>query len=224
MKSVPKSYRPTFVYTASGIGGKQFYFSTKSHGIVTGRDFGINDGVNRYHPELRELVEKAPPIQVVEIGPGLGEFVPTVAQSKMPMPIAIDVINYEDLLKEMTQYLPQIEDDKTAYEELTELIRRCKIMLDPSKVKLINFCLEDAIVRHPELIDSADILVDLLGAFAYPKNWANFGSHKNSKERFVQAQNRVLGMEIAILKESGRHCLYSQWYDKKELRRFYNEF
>ncbi|OGG00210.1 hypothetical protein A2Y99_03240 [Candidatus Gottesmanbacteria bacterium RBG_13_37_7] len=106
-------------------------------------------------------------LQVVEVGPGLGEFLPDCADFSRVQPIAIDPFDYleaHNLLKEVLLRYAISDRDRQLVITLLERIDR---YTDQKKIKLINTTLELAMRDHPELTGIADIVIDSAGAKLY---------------------------------------------------------
>lgn len=196
------------------VGGKNFHFKKKhqlGYYTITGRDlkrdlFYGEDDTGEYSREVQQLAH-APPLgyQCIEIGAGLGEFIPKLVEKGVSVkPIVIDPANYS-LLLEMLQHIePAIRE--THYTQLQELERRAQVINDSFYVRLINTTLGEAIRKHPDLKEIADIVVEHLG----PSRWS-------STEKRPQD---ILQLEKSLLKEEGvlLSYLFGRFERRKEER------
>ena len=160
------------------------------HIFITTRGLESRNGSQTYHQTIADLVRTPNPAwQYVEVGAGLGECVPSLCQSALTYrPIVIDPAPYMimmELFHAARKYVS--DDDRSLLEEIT---RRCGVILDPSKVELINEPLDQAVKEHPELLGSADVVIDNYGA----TQWG-----------FVRGQyyETVLNAEMGLLKDNG---------------------
>jgi len=166
-------------HAAKGYGFKHFVFDVTqdSHEfVVTGRDFSTNRRDNDcYHPDLERLTKNPTDDQVVEVGAGLGIFIPELVKANLAKtPIVIDPANYGLMYKMLREVRSEI-DDTELEEELDILIERCEVYISGTGVKLIKTTFEKAINEHQDLIDCADIIVDNFGALRWYD--LNAGSH-----------------------------------------------
>jgi len=136
----------------------------KRKATITARDLHGSESM-RYPAGLFKMTLKpGEGKQVIECGAGLGSFIPELVKyrSLIKTPIIIDPANYE-LMAEMLEYLkPHLKDPMMIW-RVEELVSRCSSILDSSKVRLINSTLDQAIREHPEIIGTADIVVDNYG-------------------------------------------------------------
>ncbi len=148
--------------------------------MVTGRD------IKDYNSSIREI-SLDPSKVYVEIGAGIGEFIPLVVQQNpIQRPVVIDPVNYA-LMLEMLQCAEEFSVREDTRQRLQTYQERCKTILNQEKVCLINCRLEDALTKHPELKRTADVVIDHYAA-AY---------HSNDEDA-------VLSLEIKLLKPSGK--------------------
>ncbi|GEM_PF-5542549 len=131
--------------------------------MVTGRD------LKHYHSQIRDLAFD-PSKVYLEIGAGLGEFIPRVVeQNPVHRPIVIDPVNYV-LLSEMLQCAQSFFLGEKAQQRLQIYQERCRTVLNQEKVHLISNTLEDAIVNYPKLKKSVDVAVDHYAAAYHSSN------------------------------------------------------
>jgi len=136
-----------------------------------------------------------PDKQYLEVGAGLGEFVPyivrSLSSSLIHRPIVIDPVDYA-LIIELLECVISLGLDGNDTNTARELIERVKIITDPTKVNLYNLTIEDAFGGHPELFDGcADLVVDLMGARQYPSNPFGREHVKYLEERLLKKQINV---------------------------------
>lgn len=133
--------------------------------------------------------------KVVDVGAGLGGFIPKlVAQKPKYKPVVIDPANY-DLMAEMLEFSrPYIGSEHLA--RLDELISRCSTILDSSKVILYNTFLGEALKYNPELRGVADIVVDNFGPSIWPDTEKYVGNN-------IVGNNIVELLEMMLLKDGG---------------------
>jgi hypothetical protein len=122
--------------------------------------------------------------QYVEIGAGLGEPACLVAQQSSFKPIIIDPVDYASML-------PMLEFAKTNVcefqQQVAQLYDRCRTILDPDKVKVINTTLS----KSADLRGIADLVVDYAAA-------------KYHIESGDDPQGHIIdSMELALLKPTG---------------------
>lgn len=127
---------------------------------VTGRDL-------KEYERLDNLLTINSNLQYVEIGAGLAEFIPNMVQrySMLHRPIIIDPADYT-LMKAMMQHAKNLDIGERMHERLETLIKRCDVILDPSKVRLINAFLGQAMHKF-DLDGIADVVIDHCGATLY---------------------------------------------------------
>lgn len=149
--------------------------------LVTGRD------ITDYHPEIRDL-EINPSLLYVEVGAGLGGFIPNIIQKTMlQKPIVIDPVDYT-LLLEMLEFAETLPLEGKLKERVKVHQERCKIILNSDKVRLINLKLEEAFNQHPELEGIADVVIDHFAA---------------SQHLFFGSKQEIIDLEHKLLKPNG---------------------
>ncbi|MBS3109516.1 hypothetical protein J4227_03240 [Candidatus Woesearchaeota archaeon] len=155
--------------------------------VVTDRD------LNMYrHPDLINF-KPDPSLQYIEIGAGLGELTTAIAASNPEkLPIIIDPADYITM---------GIILEGTLTKDLTPLMRhRLKKVLDrqnlviSNKVQLINMTLEEAMVRHPEIRGTGDVVIDYHG----PVN------HENTPLSYIE----ILNLERQLRTPLGKHIFW----------------
>ena len=165
--------------------------------IISERD------VKQYFDYFENLKIINPRLQYLEVGAGLGGFIPFLAiewgQRLVSKPIVIDPADYR-LMAHMLRYAKELRLGTDIDKRLDELIKRAEIILDPGKVCLVNMKLGEALISTPELQGVSDVVIDLLGPVNYP--WTEISGPK-SDDRDIE--NRVLEMEKMLLKSNGLH-------------------
>jgi len=129
----------------------------------------------------------------LEIGPGLGEFIPHLVQNHQfhERPTVIDIADY-NRMKMMLEYVSTLGNVNIGLrQKLRTLAQRCDTYLDPSKVNLVNKSLVDALEEHPEYQGLFDIVVDLDGAYLYGKMKSS-GSDVREIEKSLVATGGIL--------------------------------
>lgn len=153
--------------------------------IITGRN------LEEYNKYLRNL-KINPLLQYVEIGSGLGEFIPSIVKrydgSLGHKPIIVDPAKYS-IMEEMLKYAIDSGFCEGLNDKFSKWIERCETILDINKIILINSKLEKALVKHPWLNQVADVVIDHRGALAYPA--------------IGESEENVLNLEKKLLKSGG---------------------
>lgn len=158
-----------------------------------------------YRPDIASL-DINPDCQYLEIGAGLGGFIPHVVECmrrSSPRPIVIDQADYV-LMKEMLQEASMMDLGQEISERLQVLIQRCDLYLDPSKVRLVNTTLGQAVKQHPDLKEVADVVVQESGANLYPLTEKCAGD----RVTYEGLERRISRFERYLLKKEGRLLSY----------------
>jgi len=176
-------------------------FSHRGYELVVNTDFP-NASFFKYDEEGKmsitsrdlkgyEEMEINPDLQYLEVGPGLGEFIPYVV-SKMKgknKPIAIDLADYSlmrDILEYAREYFSAPEnEDSSIVERLDVLLGRVETITDPELVTFINEPLHEALDSHPELYGCADVVVDNFGALRW------YSHSGNTEEETVDLERKL---------------------------------
>jgi|APSaa5957512622_1039677.scaffolds.fasta_scaffold90475_2 hypothetical protein len=144
-----------------------------------------------------------PSKQYLEVGAGIGEFVPYLVRkfgkTLKNKPIVIDPINYTGL-REMLDFSKALELPERIDRKVSEFIARIDIITDPNRVRLTNTTLLKAISKHPELIGSADYVVDHAASRAYPTT--EFSNYPDLDHLEAQKQRRRIERGLASLLNS----------------------
>ena len=116
----------------------------------------------------RGLVERAAHenINILEVGGGLAELTPALGLRAKVKPILVDPIDYNAVLRLFDQALVR-NIHKSRKQLIQELIKRIAIITNPNHVHFFNTSLEEAVLYHPELHRTQDVVVDLAGALFY---------------------------------------------------------
>ena len=167
-----------------------FTYSNNDTGfLITARS------INQYPKDINSFLSK-PNLQYIEVGCGLGEFLPLIIQKKKQtssLPIAIDPANYE-LMRDMLKYALTLNETKVINSNIDVLIDRINLFLDVRSIILLNKPLENIIDNHPKLIHFADGVVD------------NFGPHLY-QTKFKNLTTRIECLEMRLLKHNGKLIL-----------------
>lgn len=168
--------------------------------FITARDFKNYD----------EDVQKIPldsTKQYVEIGAGLGGFIPHLVSAfnnnLTNLPIVIDPANYNLMKKMLNEGIYQAK--KRGYNEnmthrLETLIGRCKIFTDNSKVNLINTSLKRALSTYPKLKGIADFVIENRGSHYYPQ--IEFPERENGQD--IKNLGKIHELRDSLLKQGGK--------------------
>lgn len=145
---------------------------------ITARD------IDEYASSIQHLLDSGlnPKFQYIGVGAGLGAFIPRLlkklkqSSNSYHKPIVIDFADYnvmKSLLLEADSLLPRLEHRLLGFSLLelrvNELIDRCELMLG-DEVVLYNMHVCEAVNHHKELLHSADVVVDHIGAVSYATN------------------------------------------------------
>ena len=117
------------------------------------------------HPKVN------PDFQYAEVGIGIGGFIPHLIQTfngKIKhKPIAIDPAEY-NVMKRLLEFALTRKDLRPeSAEKMRTFLGRIEIITDPSKVRLFNMKLGEAVRTHPELRHCADVVIDVAGPRIY---------------------------------------------------------
>jgi len=148
-----------------------------------------------------------PNFQYLEIGAGLGEFTPFIADALhgrlKSRPIVIDLADYE-LMKDMMARARELDISDAMKRYLSTLILRAQTILDPSKVDLINTPLSNTLKLRPDLEGIADFAVDLFGAVNYYN--VEIGNMEVSSR--IELERKISELERRFVKPGGQ---ITQW-------------
>lgn len=170
------SYTATKQLLTGDCNGYHLFINERDIGIsdpnsipITARSVSMYTCDNFIPPDFEERYKG---LQIVEVGAGLAEFSPYMAHIATKKPIVIDPADYRtirNLLVTAKQYdMPAMQ-----IPTVDMLVHRIDTLLDPTKIRLYNMSLLDAVSAHPqELKGVADIVLDVFGAVQYPRPWA----------------------------------------------------
>jgi len=160
------------------------------------RDYG-------YSAAVQELLQKPEPqLQYLEIGAGLGEFIPKLVQFNIDKkPIVIDPAPYP-IMEEMLRHIQPYITAQVHQERCAALLGRAAIIQDSSKVILINTTLGEALKNHPELKGIGDIIID------------NYGAIKWSSRENVKTGDKIIALEGLLLRDGG--TLYANEFTSRK--------
>ncbi|MFH0749822.1 MAG: hypothetical protein V1917_02810 [Candidatus Gottesmanbacteria bacterium] len=124
-------------------------------------------------------------LQIVEVGAGLAEFSPHMTTIATKKPIVIEQANYHALrnlfVTAKHQGVPEAQ-----IPTVDMLLDRIDTLLDPTKIRLFNMSIFEAVRHHgDELRGVGDIVLDVFGAVQYAKPWVN-------KQRVDEIENHFL--------------------------------
>jgi hypothetical protein len=108
-----------------------------------------------------------PRLQYIEVGAGLGGFIKFICdrqRDSSPKPVVIDPADYARM-EDMLKYC--LDTGTSDREIIEELLERCELLLNKDRVILINKKLDIAIQEHPEILETADVVIDNYGACYY---------------------------------------------------------
>ena len=177
----------------------EFDISFSNGGVlISGRD------LHHYDRRL-QFMDVRRGTQFVEIGAGLGGFIPYIIGKTRRKPIVIDFANYR-LMKLMLTFAKSLNLGKNVDKRLDVLIGRCELVTDPKKVRLINLQLSQALRQNPDLRGIADVLVDHYGAHQYPV--------VETSPRW-DAKQRISELEKSLLKRSAIHLVCASGDSRK---------
>ncbi len=136
---------------------------------ITARDYSEYVG---HHPGI----PVHPALRWIEVGPGAGGFMTHLCAqhdgNPESRPVAIDPADFESL-EGLTifglAHAGRMGLLESTGARLDELQRRCALMRDETKVRLINTTFLKALDQHPDLRQSADVVVELCAAKLYPE-------------------------------------------------------
>lgn len=178
------------------------HFVDRNRVITTGRNF---DEYRRLFPGLNIRYGD----QVIEFGGGLSELSTLVADmhdKRRPdkKPIIIDPAQYP-LMRNMLEF--SLENAKTLEllhgkrARLEELLRRCDIILNPEKVRLVNATVGKAGEQFPDLRRIADIGIDAYGPLHYMRT--EFPALTSTVDEIRSAMNELVLLEKSFIKDQG---------------------
>lgn len=151
-----------------------------------------------------------PTKQLIEVGAGLSEAVVSWADASAlhsprgPKPVVIDPAKYQvmsDMIDAAIALAPQDEFIDGVLPILKQMQYRCRAILDPDRIQLLQCTLKAAHETHPELHGTADAVVDCYAAATYVR--VNF-CRRNVDSQRKRARANVLALEQSLLKPGGK--------------------
>ena len=138
-----------------------------------------------YPTELSRISD----VQYLEVGAGLGEFIPFAAEQVCVKPVVIDPANYH-LMRRMLREALDFNLSYVIKDRINVVLKRCNTILDPSKVVLFNWTMEEALIKHPELNGIADVVVENWGPTLYDNSLDE--RVYSSIKKFAKPSGRVI--------------------------------
>lgn len=133
-----------------------------------------NRDLRQYKTELPGLPID-PALQYLEVGAGLGQLAEHLAKhpDNPPdrRPVVIDPANYDAmsrLLEYGLDHWQDLELEQAAQSRLMDLMVRCDVIRDSTRVLLLNMTFEQAYRQFPQLQGGFDVVVELHSASLYP--------------------------------------------------------
>ena len=146
-----------------------------------------------------------PKLQYLDIGAGYAEFTPYLTSlNPTKKPIVIEPANL-DLTGRLLLFAKSNLCDKDQLSKIERLIQRHNILIDSSKVRLINHTLGKAIKEFPDLREIADRVLDRAGPLVYLETEMVMGEQFSH----LPLKQRVLEMELYLLKDGGELLSFS---------------
>ncbi len=155
------------------------------------------DDYEKLMPGVLKACEN-PSFSIVEIGAGLGELIPFLAE-RQPAPslTVIDPADYTHMLgmiEEAIVRADEMELSEAVQQRLAELRRRCLLYMDATRVRLLNMPLSWALEEVPSIHQEFNVIVDCCGSALY--SHVDMGSEfridtKNSIKRVIDLQGQL---------------------------------
>jgi hypothetical protein len=134
---------------------------------ITARDY---DTYCQMLNNRNRLPQLNPNLQYIEIGAGLGGYIPELIKrykkELTSIPIVIDPVDYQ-ILHSMLLIAKDKKLPENLHGRINELLFRCDLYMNPSEVNLIPLSLQEAISSHPEIHGIGDIIIDLNAVSLY---------------------------------------------------------
>lgn len=166
--------------------------SKKDGVLVTGRDY------SEYPREVRNL-ELNPDKQYIEVGAGLGGFMPELVNrlkgELTRKPIVIDLVNYRLVGELFDRGIEEARNrgyHSTIIDRLETLKGRANFYLNSQEIRLINLSLGNAIRTFPELVGCGDIVVDNIATEQYPHVEFELSDTETRQMGIARANKRCL--------------------------------
>ena len=152
----------------------------RAHFVVED-EFGVLTTARAFDAYPRDAHPTDPNHVVVEVGAGLGGFIPALARRHQGQLVVIDPFDYT-MAKEMLEFAEQLSLNDWQRSHVEDLLDRCGIYLDSSRVHLVSSRLDEALAREPSLAASADLVVDYYGAMQFTFPGGSSESHVRDLE------------------------------------------
>ncbi len=203
---VGRNHRLIFFKDEESSSGKKFVFYDHRGEIqipITGRDLPRLGYSRHYHWDLMDLTKGSFEGRCLEVGAGLGEFAPMMAQSGKKVTV-VDPADYNLMIEMMGVMRGHLSSERDILEgdflELDELVQRADTILNNPNVDFYNMKLSEFIVQNPSHLNSVDVLVDNFGPTYHYQNEGKIG--------FLE----VIGsLHLRLLKKGGLF-----YYDKDQ--------
>lgn len=132
---------------------------------------------------IREIGSFSNGMTILEFGPGLGEFIPSLAKDKRKRLniVALDMANYDLMADILDSAIRMDLGGRRASSRLLELLRRCEIFLDGRKVEVFRKDIGE-VIKSRELSGKIDLAVDLFGPAHYRYQAQRVSVQKSRKQ------------------------------------------
>jgi|GEM_PF-5785904 hypothetical protein len=142
-------------------------------------------------------------LKYVEIGTGVGALVPDIVKTGVKSrPTVIDPADYGLMLAMLFEARDRLAGSRQV-RYINELVERVEIILDPSKVVLVNQKLGEAYQSRPDLAESADVVIDNLGPCFYPSTEILGASNLGDSWNRDKAVENIISLEAKFLRKGG---------------------
>lgn len=161
----------------------------------------------RAYDEYPEYVRSIPnDATVIEVGAGLGNFMPTLTTSHQGRLIVIDPFDYS-AARRMLEFAKGLSLTPWQHNYVEDLIDRCDTYLKTDKIQLVSSTLGQSLQRHPQLEGTADIVVDFFGPMIHP------GFEGSDEEHVENLERRLLKPTGALIfrQYGGRVCITKKY-------------
>ena len=186
-------------------------------GWTTARDMDSADSYEKY-VDLECLRNNQ---RIIEVGPGLGEFIPLLVGENGPTldhkPVIIDPVDYWTLQRHLQKTLTQFGSHpivEPLRERLKILLERCEVYLSDRVVRYRE-TLGNALRKHGHIAGSADVVISLYGPLSH---WdTETGGSWNDRD-IAPGRKMVRGLLRQLLKDPvhGHVFTQSDHYDSIE--------
>ncbi|MCK5107501.1 MAG: class I SAM-dependent methyltransferase [Nanoarchaeota archaeon] len=147
----------------------------------------------KYPSKVNQCLELPPESCVIDVGCGYGQLLPFLHKARPDLQlIGIDLADFSlmgNMLESMAQYIfPKHK------EELERLVETGNFILSDD-ITFINKELSKAIKQTPNLVGSADVIVDHMGAVAYA------GYFDRERPSMLQLEQRLLAPQGVLINQ-----------------------